>query len=55
MDLSVLIGTFRFSQNVFSNSNMAESLRLGSDDVKRLLKLGVAEFQIDSVYEPAFR
>jgi glycerophosphoryl diester phosphodiesterase len=33
----------------------AESLRLGSLDVKRMMQLGVTEFQIDSVYAPAFQ
>ena len=44
------------SVNTFHyGSGMAESIRLGSADIKRLRKLGVKEFQIDSVYEPAFR
>lgn len=43
------INTFHYG------SNREESLRLGMADVKKLIQLGVAEFQIDSVYEPAFR
>jgi len=43
------INTFHYG------SDMAESIRIGSDDVRRMKKLGVTEFQIDSVYEPAFR
>jgi len=44
------------SVNTFHyGTDMAESLRLGSLDVRRLMALGVTEFQIDSVYEPAFR
>jgi glycerophosphoryl diester phosphodiesterase len=43
------INTFHYG------GNLQESLRLGSADVNRLIPLGVTEFQIDSVYEPAFR
>ena len=43
------INTFHYG------SDAAESLRLGSLDVKKMVGLGVTEFQIDSVYEPAFR
>ena len=42
------INTFHYGENP------AEAVRLGSRDVKRLIPLGVTEFQIDSVYEPAF-
>jgi hypothetical protein len=31
-----------------------ESVQGGSDDIRRLRAMGVVEFQIDSVYEPAF-
>jgi glycerophosphoryl diester phosphodiesterase len=43
------INTFHYG------GNLTESLRLGGDDVRKLIPLGVTEFQIDSVYEPAFR
>ena len=43
------INTFHYGKD------MAESIRIGSDDVRRMKALGVTEFQIDSVYEPAFR
>lgn len=43
------INTFHYG------SNCEEALRLGAADIKKLISLGVAEFQIDSVYEAAFR
>jgi glycerophosphoryl diester phosphodiesterase len=44
------------SINTFHYGNdLAKAVRLGSEDVKRMIQLGVTEFQIDSVYEPAFR
>lgn len=42
------VNTFHYS------SNFEESVKLGSADIRKLKKLGVTQFQIDSVYEPAF-
>jgi glycerophosphoryl diester phosphodiesterase len=42
------INTFHYG------ADMAKSLQQGSDDVRRMRSLGITEFQIDSVYEPAF-
>lgn len=42
------VNTFHYGADV------AESLRLGTADIRRLRPMGVTEFQIDSVYEPAF-
>lgn len=44
------------SVNTFHyGSDMRVSLEQGAADIRRLLAWGVTEFQIDSVYEPAFR
>lgn len=44
------------SVNTFHyGSDMRASLAQGSADIRRLLSWGVTEFQIDSVYEPAFK
>ena len=43
------VNTFHYGQN------LAESVKLGSADIKRLMAMGVTQFQIDSIYEPAFR
>jgi glycerophosphoryl diester phosphodiesterase len=43
------INTFHYG------SDVKESIRLGSADIKRIIAMGVNEFQIDSVYEPAFQ
>jgi len=36
-------------------ADVEQSLRLGTADIRRLRPMGVTEFQMDSVYEPAFR
>jgi len=43
------VNTFHYGQDP------TESIRLGSEDIRKLRQYGVTEFQIDSVYEPAFR
>jgi|RhiMetdeSRZDD1v2_1073273.scaffolds.fasta_scaffold122319_2 glycerophosphoryl diester phosphodiesterase len=43
------INTFHYGRD------MDASIAAGGADVKRLLEWGITEFQIDSVYEPAFR
>lgn len=44
------------SVNTFHyGSDMKASLEQGTADIRRLLTWGVTEFQIDSVYEPAFK
>jgi glycerophosphoryl diester phosphodiesterase len=42
------VNTFHYAQTG------KDPLAAGSDDIRRLRKMGVTEFQIDSVYEPAF-
>lgn len=43
------INTFHYGRDVEA------SIQAGRADVRRLMEWGVTEFQIDSVYEPAFR
>lgn len=44
------------SVNTFHyGSNLQVSIEQGTADIRRLLAWGVTEFQIDSVYEPAFK
>lgn len=49
------VNAFHYVQGGHGTKGGADPMKDGTADIKRLQKLGVTEFQIDSVYEPAFR
>jgi glycerophosphoryl diester phosphodiesterase len=49
------VNTFHYVQGGHGTPGGVDPIAGGTADLQRLRKMGVTEFQIDSVYEPAFR
>lgn len=49
------VNTFHYSQGGHGTKGGAEPIAGGAADIQRLRPMGVTEFQIDSVYESAFK
>lgn len=49
------VNTFHYVQGGHGTKGGADPMKDGTAAIKRLRKLGVTEFQIDAVHEPAFR